>query len=30
MNRMDDERNVDPQYREDEDYAGWIRAGMWR
>ncbi|PIL37710.1 hypothetical protein GSI_01404 [Ganoderma sinense ZZ0214-1] len=30
MERMDDEMDVDPRYMEDEDYAEWIRAGMWR
>ncbi|KAI0753517.1 hypothetical protein C8Q80DRAFT_517429 [Daedaleopsis nitida] len=30
MERMDDELGVDPQYMEDEDYAEWVRAGMWR
>ncbi|KAI0628395.1 hypothetical protein C8Q77DRAFT_1162138 [Trametes polyzona] len=30
MDRMDDELNIDPQYMEDEDYAEWVRAGMWR
>ena len=30
MERMDDELDVDPRYMEDEDYAEWIRAGMWR
>ena len=30
MERMDDELDVQPQYMEDEDYAEWIRAGMWR
>ncbi|RPD58142.1 hypothetical protein L226DRAFT_554139 [Lentinus tigrinus ALCF2SS1-7] len=30
MDRMDDELDVDPRYMEDEDYAEWIRAGMWR
>ncbi|KAI0644889.1 hypothetical protein C8Q79DRAFT_1104486 [Trametes meyenii] len=30
MDRMDDEQGVDPQYMEDEDYAEWVRDGMWR
>ena len=30
MERMDDELDIDPRYMEDEDYAEWIRAGMWR
>ncbi|KAI1791052.1 hypothetical protein LXA43DRAFT_1013204 [Ganoderma leucocontextum] len=30
MDRMDDELDVDPRYMQDEDYAEWIRAGMWR
>ncbi|KAI0667068.1 hypothetical protein C8Q78DRAFT_415160 [Trametes maxima] len=30
MDRMDDEHGVDPQYMEDEDYAEWVRDGMWR
>ena len=30
MERMDDELDVDPRYMEEEDYAEWIRAGMWR
>lgn len=30
MDRMDDELDVDPRYMEDEDYAEWVRAGMWR
>ncbi|TBU31928.1 hypothetical protein BD311DRAFT_716049 [Dichomitus squalens] len=30
MERMDDESDVDPRYMEDEEYAEWIRAGMWR
>ncbi|KAI8978189.1 hypothetical protein BD414DRAFT_422170 [Trametes punicea] len=30
MDRMDEDLNVDPQYMEDEDYAEWVRAGMWR
>ncbi|KAH9856787.1 hypothetical protein C2E23DRAFT_882096 [Lenzites betulinus] len=30
MDRMDDELGVSPQYMEDEDYAEWVREGMWR
>ena len=30
MERMDDELDIDPRYMEDEDYAEWVRAGMWR
>ncbi|KAI0827643.1 hypothetical protein BC628DRAFT_1515093 [Trametes gibbosa] len=30
MDRMDDELGIDPQYMEDEDYAEWVREGMWR
>ncbi|RDX47454.1 hypothetical protein OH76DRAFT_1456727 [Lentinus brumalis] len=30
MDRMDDELDIQPQHMEDEDYAEWIRAGMWR
>ncbi|KAH9949261.1 hypothetical protein B0H21DRAFT_145831 [Amylocystis lapponica] len=30
MERMDDELGVDPHMMEEEDYAEWIRAGMWR
>ena len=30
MDRMDDELAVDPQLMEEEDYAEWVRAGMWR
>lgn len=30
MDRMDDELHIQPQHMEDEDYAEWIRAGMWR
>ena len=30
MERMDDELDVDPQYMEEEDYAEWMRAGMWK
>ena len=30
MERMDDELDTDPRYMEDEEYAEWIRAGMWR
>ena len=30
MDRMDDELDIDPQMMEDEDYAEWVRAGMWR
>lgn len=30
MERMDDELGVDPHMMEEEDYAEWVRAGMWR
>jgi len=30
MDKMDDELGVNPQMMEDEDYAEWVRAGMWR
>ncbi|GBE80887.1 hypothetical protein BKA93DRAFT_731964 [Sparassis latifolia] len=30
MDRMDDDADINPQMMEDEDYAEWIRAGMWR
>ncbi|KAJ3481641.1 hypothetical protein NLI96_g7524 [Meripilus lineatus] len=30
MERMDEDRDIDPQFMEDEDYAEWIRVGMWR
>ena len=30
MDRMDDEMNVDPQMMEEEDYAEWVRANMWK
>ncbi|CAL1711973.1 unnamed protein product [Somion occarium] len=30
MDRMEDDYNIDPANMEDEDYAEWIRAGMWR
>ena len=30
MELMDDELDVDPQYMQDEDYAEWVREGMWR
>ncbi|KAH9915913.1 uncharacterized protein B0H18DRAFT_885399 [Fomitopsis serialis] len=30
MDRMDDERGMDPNVMEDEDYAEWVREGMWR
>ncbi|KAI0785870.1 hypothetical protein C8Q75DRAFT_313958 [Abortiporus biennis] len=30
MDRMDDELNIDPQYMEEEDYAEWVRAGIWK
>lgn len=30
MERMDDQLNVSPQRMENEDYAEWIRARMWR
>ncbi|OSC98787.1 hypothetical protein PYCCODRAFT_1417115 [Trametes coccinea BRFM310] len=30
MERMEDDLNIDPRFMEDEDYAEWVRAGMWR
>lgn len=30
MDRMDDDFGIDPRYMEDEDYAEWLRIGMWR
>ena len=30
MERTDAKLDIDPRYMEDEDYAEWIRAGMWR
>ncbi|KAI0359271.1 hypothetical protein OH77DRAFT_1015004 [Trametes cingulata] len=30
MDRMDDELGIDPRYMEEEDYAEWVREGMWR
>ena len=30
MDRMDDELDIDPQMMEEEDYAEWIRANMWK
>ena len=30
MDRMDDELGIDPQMMEDEDYAEWVRGGMWK
>ncbi|CDO72651.1 hypothetical protein BN946_scf184985.g70 [Trametes cinnabarina] len=30
MERMEDDLNIDPRHMEDEDYAEWVRAGMWR
>ncbi|KAJ8473424.1 hypothetical protein ONZ51_g7872 [Trametes cubensis] len=30
MDRMEDDLTIDPQYMEDEDYAEWVRAGMWK
>lgn len=30
MDRIDDEDHIDPSMMEDEDYAEWIRASMWR
>ncbi|THG95368.1 hypothetical protein EW026_g6269 [Hermanssonia centrifuga] len=30
MERMDDELDIDPQMMEEEDYAEWVRASMWR
>ncbi|KAI0705301.1 hypothetical protein C8T65DRAFT_708968 [Cerioporus squamosus] len=30
MDRMDDELDVDPRYMDEEDYAEWVRVGMWR
>ncbi|EMD33178.1 hypothetical protein CERSUDRAFT_118236 [Gelatoporia subvermispora B] len=30
MDRMEDDLTVNPQMMEEEDYAEWVRAGMWR
>lgn len=30
MDRMEDDHTVNPNYMEDEDYAEWVRMGMWR
>ncbi|KAI0821009.1 hypothetical protein BC629DRAFT_1278048 [Irpex lacteus] len=30
MDRMDDELDIDPQMMEEEDYAEWVRAAMWK
>ncbi len=30
MDRMEDDLSIDPRYMEDEDYAEWLRIGMWR
>lgn len=30
MDRMDDELHISPQMMEEEDYAEWVRAGMWK
>lgn len=30
MDRMEDDMTIDPQFMEDEDYAEWVRLGMWR
>ncbi|KAI0079823.1 hypothetical protein K474DRAFT_471813 [Panus rudis PR-1116 ss-1] len=30
MERMDDELGIDPRDMEEEDYAEWVRVGMWR
>lgn len=30
MERMDDELGMEPQMMEEEDYAEWVRAGMWK
>ena len=30
MDRMDDELDIDPQMMEEEDYAEWVRDGMWK
>ncbi|KAI0365926.1 hypothetical protein BV20DRAFT_1027243 [Pilatotrama ljubarskyi] len=30
MDRMDDELGINPAYMEEEDYAEWVREGMWR
>lgn len=30
MERMDDELDIDPQMMEEEDYAEWVRANMWK
>ena len=30
MDRMEDDHTIDPRFMEDEDYAEWVRVGMWR
>ncbi|KAH9833468.1 uncharacterized protein C8Q71DRAFT_773611 [Rhodofomes roseus] len=30
MDRMDDELGIEPGMMEEEDYAEWVREGMWR
>ncbi|KAK7691343.1 hypothetical protein QCA50_004738 [Cerrena zonata] len=30
MDRMEDDLTIDPHYMEDEDYAEWVRVGMWK
>lgn len=30
MDRMDDENGIDPQMMDEEDYAEWVRWGMWK
>ncbi|OCH93455.1 hypothetical protein OBBRIDRAFT_771410 [Obba rivulosa] len=30
MDRMEDDLAINPQAMEEEDYAEWVRAGMWR
>ena len=30
MDRIDDELDIDPQMMEEEDYAEWVRAAMWK
>ena len=30
MDRMEDDLHIDPHMMEDEDYAEWVRVGMWK